>query len=369
MMLGSFNKKVIFMKFVLNGDFLGNQITGVQRYAFEITKALDEIAIDSDVEILVSNNITSVPSYKHIQVVKYGHGHGWLWNQLYFALYLMKTHSIGISLATAVPLLKPDIVCIHDISSKVNPQYYTFKSKIMLRLNDYTAAHRAKEIIAVSDFTKNEIVKYYKVPSTKIHVIYNAWQHCNNIKEDDTIFERYQKLNKGKYFFSLGSIALNKNYKWILNIAKRNPNYQFAVAGKSIVSYFGQTFDSEGLQNIIYLGYVSDSQVKSLMKHCKAFIFPSLYEGFGIPPLEALSAGAKIIVSNSACMPEIYGDSAYYINPNDYNIDLEKLLEGTVGDPSNTLRKYSWTKSAQELIALLEKYEEHKEIQDIEVRY
>nr|MCR5404394.1 glycosyltransferase [Butyrivibrio sp.] len=102
-------------------------------------------------------------------------------------------------------------------------------------------------------------------------------------------------------------------------------------------------------------GYLSDSYVKTLMKYCKAFIQPSLSEGFGIPPLEALSVGAEIIVSNATCLPEIYGNTAHYIDPLDYdNIDLEAILSTPVEKPDAILEKFSWDHAAQSLASIVE---------------
>ena len=87
-------------------------------------------------------------------------------------------------------------------------------------------------------------------------------------------------------------------------------------------------------------GYITDGEIKYLMANCKAFIFPSFFEGFGIPPLEALSVGAKIIVSNTSCLPEIFGDSAYYIDPHNYNINLDDLLSISVKDRQLVLNRF-----------------------------
>ena len=103
----------------------------------------------------------------------------------------------------------------------------------------------------------------------------------------------------------------------------------------------------------MYTGYASDQLAKTLMKFCKAFIFPSYYEGFGIPPLEALSLGAKVIVSNTASLPEIFGNSAYYISPDNADIDLNELISKPVADADEVLSKYSWEKSAKQLLDIL----------------
>ena len=89
------------------------------------------------------------------------------------------------------------------------------------------------------------------------------------------------------------------------------------------------------------------------MQKCKAFILPSYYEGFGIPPLEALSCGAKIVISNAACLPEIYGDSAYYIDPNNANVNLTELIMEERKNPSELLQKYTYQNAAEKFYQVL----------------
>ena len=89
------------------------------------------------------------------------------------------------------------------------------------------------------------------------------------------------------------------------------------------------------------------------MKHCKAFIFPSFFEGFGIPPLEALSVGAKVIAANTSCLPEILQDSCYYINPYDTDINLDELLKTTIQNPDSILAKYRFKNFATLLLNFL----------------
>ena len=104
------------------------------------------------------------------------------------------------------------------------------------------------------------------------------------------------------------------------------------------------------------MGYVSDEEAKSLMQNCKAFLFPTFYEGFGIPPLEALSTGAKVVVSDSACMREIFDDCVYYVDPFNPCIDLNELLLNEVSPPDRLLNKYSWKESAVKLYNIIKKY-------------
>ena len=106
------------------------------------------------------------------------------------------------------------------------------------------------------------------------------------------------------------------------------------------------------LSNVLLLGYVSDQQVKYLMKNCRAFVFPSYYEGFGIPPLEALVCGAKIIVGKAASLPEIYGNTALYIDPENTNCNLSQMTDSFNPDQKDiesVLNEYSYDKAAKKL--------------------
>ena len=134
---------------------------------------------------------------------------------------------------------------------------------------------------------------------------------------------------------------------------KRNPNAVFAVSGAVNSKVFGDNFDFEVPKNLKFLGYVSDEEAKTLMRDCKAFLFPTFYEGFGIPPLEAMSVGAKAVVSDASCMREIFEDSVYYVDPNNADVDFEQLLSEKVSDPQKILDKFSWQKSAEKFMEIL----------------
>ena len=191
----------------------------------------------------------------------------------------------------------------------------------------------------------------YRVNPEKITVVGNAWQHIEKTAYDDTIINKYN-LETKKFYFSLGSRVEHKNLKWIVSAALQNPESVFVVSGEN--SYSKGFDESQFPKNIIFTGYISDGEIRSLMANCKAFILPSIYEGFGIPPMEALAENAQIIVSNTSCLPEIYSKSAHYIDPYQLeNIDLDKILAEHVEKPEAVLNRYSWNKSAKTLYSLI----------------
>lgn len=261
----------------------------------------------------VPPEVGDIPTYKNIKVVKIGKLHNRLWEHFSFPWYVHKNKGVSLNLCNVAPLPAPGIVCIHDVKVKATPQYFSKKFLLWYDLLLGNATKRARKIITVSEFSKSEIVKYFKVNPDKITVIPNAWQHYEKIEYDEDALNEYG-LGKNNYYFSMCSLEPNKNFRWIAEEAKRNPNCVFAVAGSINKKVFADGMGFECPDNMKLLGYVSDEEAKTMMRDCKAFLFPTFYEGFGIPPLEAMSAGTKnIYVSDTAVMHEIFGDSVHYI--------------------------------------------------------
>ena len=140
--------------------------------------------------------------------------------------------------------------------------------------------------------------------------------------------------------------------------AELYPNELFVISGAMLKNVIPPELEKiKLLKNIILAGYLSDREVKALMQNCKAFVFPSYFEGFGIPPLEALACGAPVIISNAASLPEIYGSCAHYIDPFKPNVDLEALLAEPVSSPAPLFEKYSFDNSAKKLYEILKEIE------------
>lgn len=339
-------------KIIINGRFLSQSITGVQRYARELINELDEIANPHEFIIAIPSDVKDIHDYKNIDIIRIGRLHGTLWEQISFSLFAWKRNLLTLNLCNSAPLLNPGIVAIHDVKIKAYPKFFSKKFRIWYNIIFKNETKRAKAIITVSEFSRSEIEKYYQVEKKNIFVIPDAWQHYERIGYDENALVKYG-LEKGKYYFAMSSLEPNKNFKWIAEVAKKNYTQTFAIAGSINKKIFNEGLGFECPCNVKLLGYVEDEEGKTLMRNAKAFIFPSFYEGFGIPPLEALSAGCKsIIVSDIPVMHEIFENSAKYINPNKYDYELKETLVQEKAN-INLLNKYSWKKSAEMLMQVL----------------
>jgi glycosyltransferase involved in cell wall biosynthesis len=350
-------------KILINGDFLCRRLTGIERYACEITQRLDALIKPGEIAIAVPSNVTNIPAYNNIEIIYLGKLRShllWQMTALQFFLLGHRNYMVLDYGNTCLPF-SPGITFLHDIYCEVFPgDFSTLRDRLIRiynRLQYRLITRKAKEIITVSNFSKNQIAGSFHVAPERITVIYNGWEHFSSVVPDYSVFKTFPELTEKEYFFSLGSLSKRKNLKWILEHAKKNPQSFFAVSGTALsVSKINEIGELNSSRNVKMLGYLEDPQVKALMEKCRAFIMPSYYEGFGIPPLEALSCGAPVIVSDSASLPEIYGNTAHYIDPDDTDADLEVLLREPVDPPAPLLEKYTYDSGAEKLYGIIKRY-------------
>jgi glycosyltransferase involved in cell wall biosynthesis len=350
-------------KVLINGDFLCRRLTGIERYAYEITRRLDNLCEKDEIAIVIPSFIENIPNYKNFEIIrlekKSNSNIRWQMFTLQGFLLTHRKYTILEFGNTALPLT-PGIVFLHDIYCEFFPEDFVSKrdkfTRLYSRIQYRFIAYLAKKIATVSEYSKNEISKTFKINPSRINVIYSSADHIRDIVCDFSIFEQFPALAEKPFFFSLGSLSKRKNIKWILEYAKIHPESTFAISGSSLKTVKVNELDDEIPQNIIMLGYLDDSKVKALMTKCKAFILPSYYEGFGLTPLEALSCGAQIIIAKAASLSEIYGNTAHYIDPYNIDIDLDILLNAPVEKPDAIIAKYSYDISAEKVYNIIKDF-------------
>lgn len=350
-------------KVVIDGISLScmPKLTGVQRYGVEVITRLDDLLfVNPEIRMEYAylrgaeNRILPLDKLKNIKPVEINSSGQRKANLYSLPNYIKDNKAVGICFSPELLRSKEHISCIHDIRPVQCREYDTKRFQILYRLKLGLIRKYASKIVTVSNYQNKVLREYLKIKNiNQVITIYNGWEHMDKITPDDSIFEKFPLLEKGCYFYALGSLAPHKNFKWIIEIAKRNSEKQFAIAGGKDLRAWRDNIETNKLKNVIFLGYVSDAENKALMQSCKAFLHPSKYEGFGIPPLEALSCGASVAVANATCLPEVYEDCVHYFDPDDYEIDLEKLLNEPVASSQKILKKCSWEKSAAQWLDLI----------------
>ena len=331
-------------RIIVNARFLTQPITGVQRFAIEISlrlkKELGEKIMFVSPKEIIQNELA-----KELQVNTIGYTTSHLWEQIELPLYLKKKGSpLLLNFCNTAPLLyKNKISTIHDIAFEV----YVYRFLIP------KICKNSKKIITVSDFSKQEIIKYYKTKTDKIQVIYNA-------VNDGFIYNENIELKNQKYFLAVSSLNYRKNIPFVLDsfieFIKDCPDYKLYLIGGMDTKSFSKLNLSKYTNhpNIIFLGRVSDEDLILYYSNAVAFIYPSLYEGFGIPPLEAQKCGTPVILSNLSCFPEIFGQSVLYCDVDNINSlvkQMNLILEKELRDNIKKLgeeneKKYNWDLSA-----------------------
>ena len=286
-----------------------------------------------------------------------------------------------------VPLLYrgPCVVTVHDLimyhyprqeATTLGPLGYWFKDK-MARLVIRNAVKKAQTILATSEFTRQDIHQTLGVPVERMLVTYQAPFDEERGKGDvgrgkitETLILKKYGIDK-PYVLYVGAAYPHKNLEgllqaWKLFQEKYGETYQLIFVGADNFFYKKLIHSSvcKESSNIIFTGFVEDSELTVLYEYAWLYVFPSLYEGFGLPPLEAMTHGVPVVSSNRSCMPEVLGDAALYFDPENYeqmsevmhtgltNIDMQLELQQNAREH---LKLFSWKKLAKETLGIYER--------------
>lgn len=345
---------------VVNGSFLTQSVTGVQRYAHEMVNALGE---HTEVELLVpggAREVGPIPSRVH-QVRTVGRRTAHLWEQIDLRLHLRsRGYPLLVNLGNTAPMrYRNQVVTHHDISYARFPGTYSRRFRAAYVFFGKQTLPYAREVITVSEFSKREIADFYAIPTDRIHVIPDA-----PIK-----FDVSKSSNQdGRYFLAVGSLLLHKNYETLLAAYQRfkketrSETGLLIVGGPSVVGP-NPLAPHVRIPGLTFLGRVSDDELGNLYANARAFVFPSKYEGFGMPPLEAQSVGCPVIAADTEVAHETLEKSALYFNPYS-SIELARVLSSIDSDMElrtiisrlgqENAQRYSWERSAEALRVLLE---------------
>lgn len=349
----------------INGRFLTQALSGVQRYAGEIVRRLDERVgageAATDYVLLTPQGARSA-GLRFIEQRITGRWQGHLWDQIDFAWAARKGAALCLA-ATGPVTMRRQLVVIHDAAVQRHPELFGKAYARWHNMIDHLLARRA-HLATVSHFSQHELSEVLRVEPQQIVVAKNGAEHLN-IDPDYGITTRLGLVDT-PYFLVLGNITPNKNLAVAMRaLARLQPtNVRLVAVGRLDESVFGRGYLPPKGPGLMLPGRLDDAEVAGLMRSARALVFPSLYEGFGIPPLEAMANDCPVLASTAAAVRETCGDAAHYFDPYD-DETLANWMRMAAEDAGEwrtqriaaghvQLARYSWKVSAEILADRIE---------------
>ena len=347
----------------VNGRFLTRRPTGVDRFAHELLQAWLPSVGSRAVRILTPS--VKLPDGSGSDVFPtraVGRANGHAWEQ-----FELPGHCRGetlISLCNTAPLLKRrQLVVLHDASIMVNPSHYSRSYRTWYRVLFNGLMRRASMVATVSKFSASELARFFGSRKKGIEVIYESGEHILRVPREDSVLDRLN-IRDQRYILAVGSQTVNKNFGAVVKATEilGRKGVKVVAAGGSNARVFAGVGTLPA--NLLMAGYVSNGELRSLYENAECFVFPSFYEGFGLPPLEAMHCGCPVLASRRAAIPEICGAAAAYCEPDD-PADIAGQLERILS--SRNLRDemresglartklFTWHAAAEKLSEILDR--------------
>lgn len=369
------------MKIGIDARFFGPIGKGLGRYTQKLIEELEKVDFENQYYIFInkSNKDDYTPHNPNFHKIVVDIPWYTLQEQIQMTQLLNRYHlDLVHFLHFNVPLLyrKPYIVTIHDLilleyptrkASRLGWVQYaikTFAYKIVIR----NAVQTAQSVIAISEYTKQSLLKHFGLADAKITTIYEGvdLERFHPLNQQNFDFHRYG-ITKDCYILYVGNVYPHKNIDRLVSVFSKlkkenilHSQDKLVLVGKQDY-FFDKIYqlvqELELSEQVVFPGFVSDEQLIDLYKHSRLYVFPSLYEGFGLPPLEAIAIGASVIVSNATCLPEIFGGAVGYFDPTSED-DMARVISEYYHNSElrqshhiyyeKVLSQYSWSKMAEE---------------------
>jgi len=354
-------------KLYINGKFLVQRTTGVQRFARGMVGALDKLLVhqaDISPPVLLTPPGATPLALEVIEQQTCGSaGLGaTLWEQS--VLPWAARDGVLLCLAGSAPLFGGTrIPTIHDAAIYLHPEAYSWRFIAWYRLLFARVSRAAPVIFTVSANAARELAQ--QLPGRQFRVVPNAAEHMMSQAADSTILQKRQ-LAPGRYLLAVASQNPTKNLDTLIAAYRATglgPDIALVLVGGANSSVFAAGGGDASLPGLLHAGTVSDAALRALYENAAAFVFPSLYEGFGIPPLEAMSCGCPVLASNASSIPEVCGDAALYFDPRDPQamamamrtlMAQPVLREALVAKGRERQAQFSWSHSARTMLAHLQ---------------
>ncbi len=270
------------------------------------------------------------------------------------------------------------VITCHDLSFEYFPKFFSFKDRIFNKFGPKFETKDSDHIIAVSHSTFEDLLRLYNVSPDKVSVIYEGVEDRFRPIDDHEYLEKVQKKYNlpHKFILFLGNLDLRKNILGLLEAYKKlrkNLDVKLVLAGQPSWGYKEKSSklkvqNSKLKDDIKFLGYVDEKDKPALYNLALLSCLPSFYEGFGLPPLEAMACGTPVVTSNNSSLPEIIGDAGLMINPYDTD-ELSQTMETLIRDENlrnklkekglNQAKKFRWDETARKTLEVFEEVAEY----------
>jgi len=342
---------------VVNARFLAKKVTGLERYAAELSIALKKYF--PDVKFVSHKGDLNTELAKELNLEVFGLLKGHLWEQIELPRYLKKKKSpILLSPVNTGPIyFKNQIPIIHDLAFLRHPEWYSKSAAIFFKFIVSKVAQNSSHILTVSEFSKSEIITLLKIPEEKITVI-----SCAVPQKIIELSKNEYKNKYGNFILTVATIEPRKNLKNLINafLQLNQKDLKLIVVGNKNNRVFSNPeLSNITNHNIIFTGYVSDEELVGLYKNTRLFIYPSLYEGFGLPPLEAFFCNSNLLVSDIKPLKETFGDKILYFNPesvNDIANKIEELLNVSMNTNKQLINNLTWQQISSKTFQIIKMY-------------
>ncbi|GBR08204.1 glycosyltransferase family 4 protein [Acetobacter oeni] len=348
---------------VINGRFTVQSLSGVQRFAGEITRALARIwpeGAPSPRLLAPPGRLTESDGFG-FAVEQAGRLKGQLWEQI--DLPRLAGKRVLLNLGNTAPLfVRRQFVVLHDAAVFAQPQGYSWKFRLWYKILQMVLCRTGARFVTVSRFSQREIARHLGISADRISVIPEGGEHIRQTPADTSILDQHH-LTGQRFVLAVGNLAPHKNLRALSTLARAldERGIPLVISGGANPSVFGAAAVLP--HPALYVGRVTDGQLHALYQAASCFVFPSLYEGFGLPALEAMACGCPVVASSIPALQEVCGDAACYADPADEN-DIMAGVQRVLDEPglSAQLREqgfaraalYTWDRAARALLALTE---------------